>query len=475
MAFSFPLFSLLFFACGIICLGLAVVVWNRRPAPGVVPMALHLVVVSVWTLASAFEAGGPDLFTRIISIKISYLGVVSAGVLWLFFALDYFDSDWWKRPRNIILLSIIPAVTLILAWTNELHGWQWSHIYLTDGPLGVTSVWEHGPRYMVNPVYQYLAYLAGVVIFIQYGVRRPGIYRGQMVLLLIGTAVTVIGSFLYVIGVDFAAGFDLTPFYLSVTAIVYVITIFFYRFGDVLPVAYRALVENNPDGILVLDMKGHILEVNPAAERILGRDKKSIHGTAIEKVWPELYRNVSGPAAEKHFELSTGRQVHLSTSTVPLFDRRHRETGKLVVLRDISELKSAHQKLEDLYPQERQLRGSLEEEIKKRDQYSRAIVHELKTPLTALFLSSELLEEQVKEPVQKSLVGNIRRSITNLFDPYRRRAKDGQGTSGLGLGLALCKFFVELHKGEIRAESTPGAGTTISFTVPFNAQHPEYS
>lgn len=57
--------------------------------------------------------------------------------------------------------------------------------------------------------------------------------------------------------------------------------------------------------------------------------------------------------------------------------------------------------------------------------------------------------------------------LANLFDPYRRKSVEGKKTSGLGIGLALCKLIVELHKGTIWAESILGKGSAINFTLPY--------
>ena len=64
--------------------------------------------------------------------------------------------------------------------------------------------------------------------------------------------------------------------------------------------------------------------------------------------------------------------------------------------------------------------------------------------------------------------GIDKEQMEDLFDPYRRKTNLGQDTGGLGIGLALSKIFVELHKGKIWAESLPGRGSTFSFTLPLD-------
>jgi PAS domain S-box-containing protein len=306
-------------------------------------------------------------------------------------------------------------------------------------------------------------------------------------------------------------------------------------------------------------------------------DRAKARENAIKMLKGELHSpyefQVIHPSGEPHWAMETVSSIEYNGKRATLSN-----------FMDITESKLARQELEKLYAQERKLRESLEEEIQKRIEFTRALVHELKTPITPVLAAVELLMEEMNDPRLTRLVESIDRSANNLnqridelldlargetdmlqvdmeivdtlslfndigyemiplalrnkqilnfelpeslpsieadrsrlrqivmnllnnafkftpeggtvtlrassddesifveiedngpginqedlerlFEPYFRRTTDRERLSGLGLGLALAKNFVELHRGQIWVESKIGKGSIFHFTLP---------
>ncbi|MFP4369268.1 MAG: ATP-binding protein [Candidatus Kapaibacterium sp.] len=69
--------------------------------------------------------------------------------------------------------------------------------------------------------------------------------------------------------------------------------------------------------------------------------------------------------------------------------------------------------------------------------------------------------------VQDTGVGISEEDLAKLFRLDKTHTTDGTNQEkGTGLGLILCKEFIEKHDGEIKVESTPGKGSSFCFELP---------
>jgi signal transduction histidine kinase len=68
-------------------------------------------------------------------------------------------------------------------------------------------------------------------------------------------------------------------------------------------------------------------------------------------------------------------------------------------------------------------------------------------------------------------VGIAAEEIEGVFERFRRGGKAMEmNAEGLGLGLPLAKAIVEAHKGRIEMKSQIGKGTTVTVTLPAEAE-----
>ena len=80
---------------------------------------------------------------------------------------------------------------------------------------------------------------------------------------------------------------------------------------------------------------------------------------------------------------------------------------------------------------------------------------------------AEEMENKVVISISDTGVGIAADKISSLFEIDDKKSTTGiSGEKGTGLGLVLCKEFVNLHKGDISADSIVGSGSTFTFSLP---------
>ena len=82
-------------------------------------------------------------------------------------------------------------------------------------------------------------------------------------------------------------------------------------------------------------------------------------------------------------------------------------------------------------------------------------------------LTAREAESEVEICVQDDGIGMDEAIMSKIFSVDKSKRQYGtDGERGTGLGLIICKEFVEKHGGKIWVESEPGKGTKVCFTLP---------
>jgi PAS domain S-box-containing protein len=446
-------------AAAAVSAALALYAWRRRPVPGAAPFAALMLAVAEWALAYALELGGLDLATIVLGLKTEYPGIVTVPVAFLALAIEYTGREKWLTRRNLALLAVLPLVTLLLAWSNEVHGLIWRHIELESaGPLLVPA-FSRGAWYWVNVGYGYALLLLGILLLLQMLIRAPALYRRQAGVLLVGAMVPWASDMLWVSGLNPFAHLDPTPFAFTLSGLVVAWGLFRYRLLDIVPVARDAVIEGMQDGVIVLDAQNRIVDLNPAAERIIGHRAAEVIGQPFNPT--DLGLRVADWDVQDGFQYevqSSQSEMTFDLRISSQYDRHRRLTGRLITLHDITARREVEKTLRESSQFNQAIISSVREGIIIYDRQLRYVVWnsfmEDMTGLPAEHVLGKyapdvfphLREQGVVRLLQRALAGETVTSedtpyyvsqtgksgwVSGMYGPYRDANGDIIGVIGL--------------------------------------------
>jgi PAS domain S-box-containing protein len=199
-----------------------------------------------------------------------------------------------------------------------------------------------------------------------------------------------------------------------------------------------AIIESSNDAILGTLIDGTIVSWNAGAEHVFGYAAEEVKGRSVRDVLipPErkgeadrILARVSAGERIEQFETGRrrkdGRLIDVSLTICPIRDPAGKVVAASAIVRDISErkrLESAEQE-----------RASLRQAVAAMEQVLGVVGHELRTPLAAMRMTSELLlGEDVRRSEQIApLLGSINQAAVRMADTVNDLLEAARLNSGL--------------------------------------------
>ena len=183
---------------------------------------------------------------------------------------------------------------------------------------------------------------------------------------------------------------------------------------------FRAIYEQAPSGLALIDGDGRLRDANSQMLRLLGRSLAEVVGRRLD----EFQRSADGDEQrdEVAIDRPDGRTVHLSVSISAQI-----EPGvSLIVATDVSQRAALEAQRQQLLERERDARSEAERVSRLKDTFIAVLSHELRSPLNAMVGWTHVLQQRGgSEDTMKALAAIERngrlqaRMISDLLDMSR--------------------------------------------------------
>lgn len=202
----------------------------------------------------------------------SYIGIVFLPVSIYFTSLIFTNTKIRFRAKHL-LFFIIPLLSLILLWTNNLH-----HLFFKEYSIELSDC-VFGPWFYVHQVYTYFLYSLSILHLVNYFKKNSGIFSQQINLIVTGTVFPFVVNLLGTLGIIKLTVY-ITPIALAISLICFAIALFKFQLLSALPIALTKIVNRISDGYIVLNDKNIVTDFNTPFKHIFNIDNldiKQIH------------------------------------------------------------------------------------------------------------------------------------------------------------------------------------------------------
>ncbi|MHB1319849.1 MAG: histidine kinase N-terminal 7TM domain-containing protein, partial [Anaerolineae bacterium] len=246
--------------------------WRHRSSPGAPAFTAGCVLVGLWAAGNACELSATNQDVAFWWFRFQMIVSTPSAVAGLCFVIQYAGLGRWLT-RTTLTLLIAPSILIVPAYLLDDARLLWDQVEYANGdlarilaPLGVA--WN---------LYGLAILALTVAVVIRLYVRSP-LYRKAAVLMMLGHSVIVGVQVLEIVSPAPVLRPD--PMILSIdfAFAMYAIAFFRYRLFSVVPVARGSAIERMVDAMIVVDASSRIVDLNIAAQQLLGVRRERVLG-----------------------------------------------------------------------------------------------------------------------------------------------------------------------------------------------------
>lgn len=360
---------------------------------------MNLILVLIWTTALLCQ----KLFVKKFNIDpicfdyIAYIGICFLPIS-IFLTGKVFCNTKITFSKKYALLLIVPIISLIILWTNNIH-----HLFYKYYSTNLNDC-VSGSYLIVHNIYSYSILLVGIIYILKAARRSSGFFSKQSVLILLGVSVPIVTNILGTFKIVPMTIYT-TPISFTIALLCFAIAIFKFKFLGVAPIALQIIVNKISDSYLVLNDDMTIVDFNTTflntfklknenireqdiSEFVQNHQQYKFNVKKIEKAVDKVLTTRETVTLEEHIE-SLDKYFTVEINNILV---KGNSLGILMLFKDITQHKLDMQALKDNQDIliERERLASL-------GQLIGGIAHNLKSPIMSISGATEGLTDLIKE------------------------------------------------------------------------------
>lgn len=427
-----------------------------------------IALLFIWNVCTVIELYIRSTYgyTEMVFINICYFSITFLPISILIFGIVYAHTQIrfsWKY----LLLFIIPIVSTLLIWTNNLHELFFIH-YSVNNKDAI-----YGNYFYFHSIYSYICIFVGISYLIVFSIKNSGFFSKQSLYIIIGFLVPIFVNIIFTFNL-LDLPFLSNSIAFTIFALFIMIAIFKFDFLDIMPIAMRTIVDRISDGFIVIDENFRITDYNKTMQNtfdnIVNIKRKYYLFDVLKFLkapeissFKEVMRKVNvikeSIVFEHHF-CEENFDKYFNIEITPIISGEN-HLGTIILLKDITQNKADLKKIS-----EQQEQIIEKERLASLGMLMGGISHNLKTPIMSISGCIIALEDLTKEYHES--VGN---SIVSEDDHHEIADEMSTNINDIKAHFSYMSNALTAIKNQVAGSDTPKA---ISFTLEEIIQNIEF-